>query len=73
MSQLWRESTDDEMGAACTCVFVWKVGGGGGGGVWRLNFRRRTPTVLLGAHTTTAQHCFCAVQLNWCRGDPWME
>lgn len=44
------------------------MGGGGGGGVRRLNFRRRTPTVLLGVHTTTAQHCFCAVQLNWYRG-----
>lgn len=33
-----------------------------------MNFRMRTPTVLLGVHTTTAQHCFCAVQLNWCRG-----
>lgn len=24
--------------------------------------------MLLGVHTTTAQHCFCAVQLNWYRG-----
>lgn len=38
-----------------------------------MNFRRRTPTSQLGAHTTTAQHCFCAVQLNWHRGDPWKE
>jgi len=38
-----------------------------------LNFQRRTPTAQLGAHSTTAQHCFCAVQLNWHRGDPWKE
>ena len=52
------------------------VCGGGGGevgtGVQRLNFRR-TPTAQLGAHNTAAQHCFCAVQLNWHRGNPWKE
>lgn len=44
-----------------------------GTGAQRLNFRRRTPTLQRGAHTTTAQYCFCAVQLNWHRGDPWKE